>query len=138
MAKRRRKQASHSASSSGKKMSGFPSWLKPTLSMIAGGGLGLVAMAILPDAVAPYAPALGVVAAKFVGGGSWNKYLVTAGVVGGVTFLSRRKTVQVAAASLGQAKRALASNAPAGAIGGGSAADRGASILRNSGLSSVK
>lgn len=128
------------ASQAPSKKGGFPSWVKPTLAMIAGGGLGLVAMAILPDAIAPYAPALGVVGAKFVGGGGWNKYLVTAGVVGGVTFLSRRKTVQVAAASLGAAKRALASNTSGSQaqVGPGSTAERGAAILQKSGLASVK
>ena len=123
------------------KKSGMPSWVKPTIAMIVGGGLGLVAMGILPDAIGPYAPAAGVLLARFVGGGGWSKYLVTAGVVGGVTFLSRRKTVQVAAGSLKAAKDALAaggggSNPPA--VGSGSAADRGADILRKQGLSSVK
>lgn len=131
--------AKHKGKKSGK--SGFPAWVRPTLSMIVGGGVGLVAMGILPDAVAPYAPALGVVAAKFVGGGGWGKYLVTAGVVGGVTFLSRRNTIQIAAGALTAAKRTLASGPSgpaAGAAAPGSAADRGSEILRRQGLTSVK
>ena len=120
------------------KKSGMPAWIKPTLSMIIGGGVGLVAMALLPDALAPYAPAMGVLASKFIGGGGWGKYLATAGVVGGVTFLSRRQTVQVAAGALSAAKRALAAGPSAPAAGGGSAQQQGADILRRSGVSPIR
>lgn len=126
MARRRRRAAKISKTT---KKKGFPSWVKPTLAMILGGGVGLVAMGLLPDAIAPYAPALGVLASKFVGKGGWGKYLATAGVVGGVTFLSRRKSVAVAAGALTAAKKALGSGATTST--GGSAADKGAEILRS-------
>ena len=139
VAKRRRANKTAGKKSSGKK-SGFPAWVKPTVSMVIGGGVGLVAMSLLPDAIAPYAPALGVLGAKFLGGGSWGKYAGTAAVVGGVTFLSRRKTVQVAAGALTAAKAALSggmeSTVTAGPaeVTGGSAASRGESILRSVGV----
>ena len=138
MAKRRRRKAAHRAGGNGKpaRKSVFPAWVKPTFAMVLGGGVGLVAMALLPAAIGPYAPALGVAAAKFLGGGGWSKYLVTAGVVGGVTFLSRRKTVQVAAGALTAAKNALVG--PPAAPESGSAASQGADILRRSGLSPVR
>ena len=113
----------------------FPSWLKPTLAMIAGGTLGLVGMALLPDAVAPYAPALGVLSAKFIGGGNWGKYVATSVVIGGLTFVGRRKTTQVAAGALASAKKALSnggavrSPAPAG-----STAAQGNAILKKAGI----
>ena len=126
---RRRKKNGGSKTSKGKK-GGFPSWVKPTLSMVIGGGVGLVAMSLLPDAVAPYAPALGVLGAKLLGGGSWGKYATVAATVGGITFLSRRQTIQVAAGALTAAKRALSS--------GGSVepdvASKGADILRRVGV----
>ena len=114
--------------SSGKK--GFPGWVKPTLAMIVFGGVGLVVMPLLPDAIGPFAPAVGVLAAKFLGGGSWGKYLTTAGVVGGVTFLSQRRTVQVAAGALSAAKAALVAGGGGGAGGASTAAEKGAAILR--------
>lgn len=140
MGKRRRRAAKVSSGKSSSKK-GFPSWVKPTLSMVIGGGVGLIAMSLLPDAIAPYAPALGVLSAKFLGGGSWGKYATTAAVVGGVTLLSRRKTVQVAAGALTAAKQALTSGAGSSFGGGqsngagaGSAAQRGDQILRSVGV----
>ena len=137
MAKRRRRAAHTAGKKSSGKKSGFPSWVKPTLSMVIGGGVGLVAMSLLPEAIAPYAPAIGVLGSKFLGGGSWGKYAATAGVVGGVTFLSRRPTIQVAAGSLAAAKRALGSGSTV--IAGpaeinGNAAARGDQILRSVGV----
>lgn len=138
MAKRRKKTAKYSASKgSSKSKSGLPTWVKPTLSMIFGGGVGLVAMALLPDAIAPYAPAMGVLASKFIGGGGWGKYLATAGVVGGVTFLSRRKTIQVSAGALAAAKKALTSGRTSPGSGSGDAAAAGRAILQKQGLSAV-
>lgn len=118
-------------------------WVKPTLAMILGGGVGLLAMGLLPDSIAPFAPALGVVGAKFIGGGGWGKYLTTAGVVGGVTFLSYRPTVQAASAALAGAKRALTSGGGGGGVASapaapGTAAEKGAEILRNQGIHSVR
>lgn len=129
MARRRRRAAKTSTVKSKK---GFPAWVKPTLAMIFGGGAGLVAMGLLPDAIAPYAPALGVLASKWVGKGGWGKYLATAGVVGGVTFLSRRRTIAVAAGALTAAKKALTSGGSV-SMPGGTAADKGAAILRSVG-----
>lgn len=118
---------------------GFPTWIKPTLSMVIGGGVGLLAMGLLPAQVAPYAPAVGILGSKFIGGGSWGKYAVTAGVVGGLTFLGNRKTVQTAAGALAAAKNALTSGGGQSAGGGagssfGNAADEGRRILERSGV----
>ena len=115
--------------------SGIPSWVKPMGAMAIGGTLGLVGMFLLPDAVAPYAPALGILASKPLGGGSWGKYLSTASLVGVLTFVGQRKNVQVAAASLKNAKRALASGGgPQRPSIPGGAAEAGNSILQKSGL----
>lgn len=137
MAKHRRRAAKTADKKSSGKKSGFPAWVKPTVSMVIGGGVGLVAMSLLPNAIAPYAPALGVLGSKFLGGGGWGKYLATAGVVGGVTFLSRRKTIQVAAGALTAAKSALTASVTGGPpeiVTGGSAASRGEQILRSVGV----
>ena len=130
MAKRRRRAGKTAGSRSSKK-SGFPAWVKPTFSMILGGGVGLVVMSLLPTAIAPFAPALGVLGSKFLGGGGWGKYVATAGVVGGGTFLSQRKTVQIAAGALSAAKNALT-----GGSGGSdeSAASKGERILQSVGV----
>lgn len=132
---RRRRRAAKTAGSKSTRKSGFPAWVKPTVSMILGGGVGLVAMSLLPNAIAPFAPALGVIGSKFLGGGGWGKYLATGAVVGGVTFLSQRKTVQVAAGALVAAKQALIGpSEPGPSSPTGSAASKGAEILRSVGV----
>lgn len=131
MAKRRRRANKTAGKASKSSKKGMPAWIKPTFSMIIGGGVGLVAMSLLPSAIAPFAPALGVLGSKIFGGGGWGKYAATAGVVAGVTFLSQRKTVQVAAGALSAAKRALTNGSSSG---GGDAADQGAEILRRAGV----
>lgn len=118
---------------------GFPSWVKPTVSMLIGGGVGLLAVGVLPAAVAPYGPALGVLGSKFLGGGSWSKYAVAASAVAGVTFLSRRPTVQLAAGSLRAAMNSLQSGGSSVVAGpaeitSGSAAEAGEKILQQNGL----
>ncbi len=128
---KRRRANKTAGKSSGRRKSGFPAWVKPTLSMIVGGGVGLISMALLPEGIAPYAPALGVLGSKLLGGGSWGKYATVAAVVGGVTFLSKRKTVLVAAGALNAAKRALTSG---GGGASGSTEDIGNQILRDTGV----
>jgi hypothetical protein len=135
MAKRRRRRASHTVGPTSSKKKGFPGWVKPVGSMIGGGLLGLLASSIAPDAIAPYTPAIGIAMAKFAGGGGWGKYLATAGVLGGLTFLSKRRTVQVASGALKGAKNALASGGGGGGTamapaGGATAAQKGAAILK--------
>lgn len=134
MAKRRRRAAHTAGKKSSGKKSGFPAWVKPTVSMIVGGGVGLVAMSLLPPGVAPYAPALGVLGSKMLGGGGWGKYASVAAVVGGVTFLSQRKTVQVAAGALANAKRALTSGTSSVVGGPAEISNQGADILRRAGV----
>ena len=97
--RRRASKVSGGKKSSGRKK-GFPGWVRPTVSMIGGGLVGLLISGLLPGAVAPYAPAAGVLASKFVGKGSWGKYAATSAVLAGVTFLSYRKTTQIVAGTL--------------------------------------
>ena len=134
MAKRRRHQAHHTAAKTSTKK-GIPSWIKIVGAQLVGGTIGLLATAILPDSVAPYAPSAGILASKFVGGGAWSYYLVSGGAAAGLMFISRRRTVQVAAQGLGAAKRSLASGSSAGLpSGSGSVAQKGAQILQNAGV----
>lgn len=133
MAKRKRRAAHTAAKTTTKK--GIPHWIRILGAQVLGGGVGLLATAILPDAVAPYAPSAGILASKFIGGGSWSYYLVSGGAAAGLMFLSRRKTVQVAAAGLGAAKRQLASGMGSGLpSGSGSVQQKGADILRGAGV----
>lgn len=141
MARRRRRKAAHTAGtkSSGKK--GFPGWVRPAVSMVAGGGLGLLVSGLLPAAIAPYAPAAGVLGSKIVGKGSWGKYALVSGVLASVTFLSYRKSVQIAASTLvgtlQAARRSLMSGASETGDSpeeSGSVAERARRILRQEGL----
>ena len=97
----------------------FPTWLKPTLSMLLGGTVGLIGSALLPDGARPLAVGAGIVGSKLIGGGTWGKYLGTGTVVAGLMFLGQRKYVQVAHASLSAAKKSLASGGGGGGGGGG-------------------
>ena len=115
------------------KKSGFPGWVKSTIAMTVGGAVGLVAMGLAPAGVAPYMPAVGILASKFLGGGGWGKYLITAGVLTGVTFASRTKTVQLAAGGLSAARNALTGGGGSPAVGSGSQ-QRGNEILRRQGI----
>jgi len=107
--------------------------LSPAVAMVVGGGVGLVAMGLLPAAVAPYAPALGVLGAGLVGPGRWPVYVVPAAVVAGLTVAARRPTVQTMAGALTAAKAALTGSAPnPEPESAPSAQERGKQILRQS------
>lgn len=101
MAKRRgKRRASKTAGTKTRTKKGFPGWVRPTVSMVIGGGVGLLLSGLLPKAIAPYAPAAGVLGSKIIGKGAWGKYVATSAVLAGVTFLSYRPTVQIAASTL--------------------------------------
>lgn len=101
MAKRRgKRRASKTAGTKTRTKKGFPGWVRPTVSMVIGGGVGLLVSGLLPTAIAPYAPAAGVLGSKIIGKGPWGKYVATSAVLAGVTFLSYRPTVQIAASTL--------------------------------------
>ena len=124
MARRRRRANKTSGKKSSGRKKGFPSWVRPTVSMIGGGLVGLLVSGLLPGAIAPYAPAIGVLGSKVVGKGGWGKYAATSAVLAGVTFLSYRKTVQVAAGTVvGTLQAAKAALMGPAKIEGGDAPD---------------